>query len=119
MTTLALKLTLPQQLAKQAKAAGPLTPCAITSMLREQLRRPAGKALQVMMDKLADANYPEMGEESAARGPKAGEFVVKYAKFHRPRQSHPGLMLWQEGDHRREHDEPVATPAAGAGVTAP
>ena len=51
MTTLALKLTLPQQLAKQAKAAGLLTPRAITSMLREQLRRPAGKALQVMMDK--------------------------------------------------------------------
>lgn len=62
MTTLELKLTLPHQLAKQAKAAGLLTPQAITSMLREQLRRHAGKELQVMMDKLADANYPEMSE---------------------------------------------------------
>ena len=50
MTTLELKLTLPQQLAKQAKAAGLLTPEAITLMLREQLRRQAGKELRVMMD---------------------------------------------------------------------
>ena len=63
MTTLQLKLTLPQQLAKQAKAAGLLTPEAIASMLREQLRRQAGKELQAMMDKLADANYPQMSED--------------------------------------------------------
>ncbi|MFM9972761.1 MAG: hypothetical protein ACKVQK_30660 [Burkholderiales bacterium] len=62
MTTLELKLSLPQQLIKQAKAAGLLTPQAITSMLREQLRRQAGKELQTMMDKLADANYPQMSE---------------------------------------------------------
>ena len=62
MTTLELKLTLPQQLAKQAKAAGLLKSEAIASMLREQLRRQAGKDLQGMMDKLADANYPEMSE---------------------------------------------------------
>ncbi len=60
MTTLELKLTLPQQLAKQAKAAGLLKPEAITSMLREQLRRRAGEELRVMMDKLADANIPPM-----------------------------------------------------------
>lgn len=63
MTTLELKLTLPQQLAKQAKAAGLLESEAIASMLREQLRRHAGKELQVMMDKLADANYPPMSED--------------------------------------------------------
>lgn len=63
MTTLELKLTLPQQLAKQAKAAGLLKSEAIASMLREQLRRHAGKELQVMMDKLADANYPPMSED--------------------------------------------------------
>lgn len=63
MTTLELKLTLPQQLAKQAKAAGLLTPEAITSMLREQLRRQAGEELRVMMDQLADANIPPMSME--------------------------------------------------------
>ena len=62
MTTLELKLTLPVQLTKQAKAAGLLKSEAIASMLREQLRRQAGKELRVMMDKLADANYPEMSE---------------------------------------------------------
>ena len=63
MTTLELKLTLPQELAKQAKAAGLLKSEAIASMLREQLRRQAGKALRVMMDKLADANFPQMSED--------------------------------------------------------
>ena len=63
MTTLELKLTLPQELAKQAKAAGLLKSEAIASMLREQLRRQAGKELRVMMDKLADANYPQMSED--------------------------------------------------------
>lgn len=63
MTTLQLKLTLPQELAKQAKAAGLLKPEAITSMLREQLRRQAGEELRVMMDQLADANIPPMSME--------------------------------------------------------
>ena len=60
MTTLELKLTLPVQLAKQAKAAGLLKSDAIASMLREQLRRQAGEELRVMMDKLANANIPPM-----------------------------------------------------------
>jgi len=60
MTTLELKLTLPERLAKQAKAAGLLKSEAIASMLREQLRRQAGEELRVMMDKLAAANIPPM-----------------------------------------------------------
>ena len=60
MTTLELKLTLPVQLAKKAKAAGLLKPEAIEKLLREQLRRQAGEELQAMMDKLADANIPPM-----------------------------------------------------------
>ncbi len=60
MTTLELKVTLPEQLAKQAKAAGLLKSEAIAAMLREQLRKQAGEELQVMMDKLAAANFPPM-----------------------------------------------------------
>lgn len=63
MATLQLKLTLPEQLAKQAKAAGLLKPEAIASMLREQLRKQAGKELLVMMDKLSAANIPPMTED--------------------------------------------------------
>jgi post-segregation antitoxin (ccd killing protein) len=63
MTTLELKLTLPVQLAKQAKAAGLLKSEAIASMLRAQLRKQAGEELRGMMDKLADANIPPMSED--------------------------------------------------------
>jgi hypothetical protein len=55
-----LKVNLPDTLASEAKAAGLLTPEAIASMLREQLRRHAGEELRVMMDKLAAANIPPM-----------------------------------------------------------
>jgi hypothetical protein len=58
-----LKVVLPDTLARDAKKAGLLTPEAITSMLREQLRRQAGKELRVMLDKFADANYPPMSED--------------------------------------------------------
>ena len=46
MTT--LKLTLPVQLAQQAKAAGLLNSEAIASMLREQLKKQVGEALRAM-----------------------------------------------------------------------
>ncbi len=63
MTTLELKLTLPVQLAKQAKAAGLLKSEAIASMLRERLRKQAGEELRVMLDKLDSAKSPPMSEE--------------------------------------------------------
>jgi hypothetical protein len=47
-----LKVNLPDALASEAKAAGLLTPQAIASMLREQLRRHAGEELRVMMDRV-------------------------------------------------------------------
>lgn len=63
MTTLELKLTLPVQLAKQAKAAGLLKSEAIASMLRERLRKQAGEELRKMLDKLDAAKIPPMSEE--------------------------------------------------------
>ena len=63
MTTLQVKLTLPEPLAKQAKAAGLLKSEAMASMLREQLRKRAGEQLRGMMDKLAQANIPPMTED--------------------------------------------------------
>ena len=63
MTTLELKLTLPVQLAKQAKAAGLLKSEAIASMLRERLRKQASEELRVMLDKLDAANISPMSEE--------------------------------------------------------
>ena len=48
MTTLELKLNLPDELAQRAQSAGLLTPEAIEGMLREQLRRQGGEQLRAM-----------------------------------------------------------------------
>ena len=48
MTTLELKLNLPDDLAKRAQSAGLLTSEAIESMLCEQLKKRAGENLRAM-----------------------------------------------------------------------
>ena len=58
MTTLELKLNLPDQLARDAKAAGLLTPEAIESMLREQLKAQRVDELFAAMDRMAVVNEP-------------------------------------------------------------
>ncbi len=45
MTTLELKLNLPDRLAREAQAAGLLTPEALSQMLKDAMRRRAGQAL--------------------------------------------------------------------------
>ena len=48
MTTLELTLKLPDDHAQRAKSAGLLTPDAIETMLREQLKRQAGEQLRAV-----------------------------------------------------------------------
>lgn len=45
MTTLQVKLSLPDRLAREAQAAGLLTPEALSQMLKDTMRRRAGQAL--------------------------------------------------------------------------
>lgn len=45
MTTLELKLDLPERLAREAQAAGLLTPDSITQLLKDAMRRRAGQLL--------------------------------------------------------------------------
>jgi hypothetical protein len=45
MTTLELKLNLPDRLAREAQAAGLLTPEALSQLLKDAMRRRAGEAL--------------------------------------------------------------------------
>lgn len=45
MTTLELKLKLPDRLAREAQAAGLLTPEALAQLLKDAMRRRAGQAL--------------------------------------------------------------------------
>lgn len=62
MTT--VQITLPDELAEKAASAGLLSAEAMEAMLREQLRRRAGDALQAMWQhQSADELTPEIEQE--------------------------------------------------------
>ena len=63
MTTLELKLSLPDQLAKEARAAGLLTPEEIERLVREALRARRGEHLAKTREKLAANPLPPMTAE--------------------------------------------------------
>jgi len=63
MTTLELKLSLPERLAKEAQAAGLLTPEAITQLVKEAVRRRAGQALLDAAERVAQADIPPLTME--------------------------------------------------------
>ena len=62
MTTLELKLSLPDRLASDAQAAGILTPEGIERLVREELKKAAGRKLAAIAQELREANFA-MGEE--------------------------------------------------------
>ena len=66
MTTLDLKLTLPDQLALQAQRVGLLSDQAIGRLIEEAVRREAGKRLLDAMARLREANVPPLSEEEIA-----------------------------------------------------
>ena len=63
MTTLELTLTLPDELASKAQAAGLLNSETIEKLLREQLRKQAGQELRVMLDKVDATSIAPMTED--------------------------------------------------------
>jgi len=64
MTTLELKLNLPDDLAQRAQSAGLLTSEAIESMLCEQLRKRAGENLRAMRARMPREELtPEIEQE--------------------------------------------------------
>ena len=60
MTTLEMKLTLSERLARDAEAAGLLTPKAIEKLLREALRRQALRQFLSVSDRVAASGIPPM-----------------------------------------------------------
>lgn len=56
MTTLELKLMLPERLAQDAQAAGLLTPAAVEALLRDELKRRAGARLKESLRAIDAAN---------------------------------------------------------------
>jgi hypothetical protein len=63
MTTLELKVQLPDELAARARNAGLLTDEAIGRLLEEALRRRSGQALRAVMDRLQATNIAPMTDE--------------------------------------------------------
>lgn len=63
MTTLELKVQLPDELATRARNAGLLTEAAIRQLLEDALRRQAGRELRTITDRLHAANIPPMSDE--------------------------------------------------------
>ena len=66
MTTLELKLNLPDELAQEAQRAGLLTEQAVERLIEEAVRREAGKKLLDAMQRLRAANVPPLTEEEIA-----------------------------------------------------
>lgn len=71
MTTLEFKVSLPDQLAEEAKRAGLLRPEAIESMLRERLRQQSAAELRDAMDKMAASGEAEVPMEEIVAAVKA------------------------------------------------
>lgn len=63
MTTLEVKLELPESLAKEARQAGLLAPREIEKLLREEIRRRAVGELFEAMDRMAAVEGPPMTED--------------------------------------------------------
>lgn len=60
MTTLELKLDLPSRLAREAQAAGLLTPDALARLIEDAMRRRAGQELLAAANRVAAAGIPPM-----------------------------------------------------------
>ena len=66
MTTVEVKLSMPDQVATKAKEAGLLTEQALGQLVEEAVRRESGKRLLEAMQLLKAANVPPLSEEEIA-----------------------------------------------------
>ena len=66
MTTVEVKLDLPDQIAQEARREGLLTGQAIARLIEEAVRREAGKKLLDAMARLQAANVPPLTEADVA-----------------------------------------------------
>ncbi len=79
MTTLELKVDLPDSLANEAKAAGLLTPEGIERLLRDAIRRKAFDDFLTVADRVEAANIPPMTMESTRRWTRFARSVAPSA----------------------------------------
>lgn len=80
MTTLQVKLDLPDRLAREAKAAGLLTPESLSQLLKQALRRRAGQALLAGTARAAKAGSMPMSMDEIQAEVNAVRRIRKTAK---------------------------------------
>lgn len=71
MTTVELKLNLPDELVERARSAGLLSESSIQTLLEEAVRRAAGQRLLDIAQRLQAANIPTMTDEEVMAEVKA------------------------------------------------
>ena len=84
MTELELKLSLPDQLASQAKAAGLLTSEAIERLVREAIRKAAAQKFVEFGRKLREPGGTEISESELEADLKAVRAELREAGARRP-----------------------------------
>lgn len=84
MTELELKLSLPDRLANQAKAAGLLTSEAIERLVRQAIRKAAAERLLEYGRRLHEPGTPEITEAELESELKAVRAELREARARRP-----------------------------------
>jgi hypothetical protein len=84
MTELELKLSLPDQIAEQAKAAGLLTSEAIERLVRQAIRKAAAERLIEYGKRLREPGGPEITEAELESELKAVRAELREARVCRP-----------------------------------
>ena len=84
MTELELKLSLPDQLADQAKAAGLLTSEAIERLVRQAIRKAAIKRFTEIGERLRESGGVEITPEELESELKAVRAELREARARRP-----------------------------------
>ena len=84
MKELELKLSLPDQIASQAKAAGLLTSEAIERLVRQAIRKAAAERLSEYGKRLREPGGPEITEAELESELKAVRAELREARARRP-----------------------------------
>jgi hypothetical protein len=84
MTELELKLSLPDQLANQARAAGLLTSESIERLVRDAIRKAAAQRLIEIGKRLREPGTPEIAETELETELKAVRAELREAGARRP-----------------------------------
>jgi hypothetical protein len=90
MTELELKLSLPDQLARQAKAAGLLTSEAIERLVRDAIRKATAQRLLEIGKRLREPGGPEISEAELESELKAVRAELREAGARRSSQINGG-----------------------------